>query len=155
MNSNDQLDLVGSCLVGCTGSDLTYEFNLYMLDSSSNTWILFTNSSYYFTWGSSNSNLTILKNLFDDHSLQTIWKIQLNVIVAYGNQSYTGSTSVQVLVNYPPLLGVCDINPRNGTTSTLFQISCNGWTDVSGTVTLFSFYGIYFNLFRNKLLFFD
>ena len=145
MNSNDQLELEGSCLAGCTGS-ISYKFSLFMFVSG--TWIHFTNSSYYFTWGSLNSDLTIIQNLFNENSSQIIWKIQLNVDVVYLSQSYTGSTSMQIYVNYPPSPGLCNINPTNGTTSTFFQLSCNGWTDGLGTVAYFSFYSMvyYFNL---------
>ena len=147
MNSNDQLDLEGSCLVGCTGNSIIYTYSLFKLVSG--TWVPFTDGLYYFTSGSLNKDLTIIKNLFNDFSTQIIWKIQLNVDVVYSNQSYTGSTSMQIYVNYPPQPGICNINPTNGTTSTLFQLSCSGWT---GTVTSYNFYGInyFFCLKTNK-----
>ena len=108
----------------------------------SGTWVPFTNGLYYFSSGSLNKDLTIIKNLFNNFPTQIIWKIQLNVDVVYLNQSNTGSTSMQIYVNFPPQPGICNINPTNGTTSTLFQLSCSGWTDAVGTVASYSFYGI-------------
>ena len=140
--------MIGSCLVGCTGDSLMYNFGLYMLSSVNNTWIPFKNSSYYLLSGSLNSDLTILKNLFNDYPTQYIWKIQLNVYVVYSNQTFVGSTSTQVFVNFPPSSGLCNINPTNGTTNTIFKISCNGWTDSSGAVASYSFYGKLFFYFE-------
>ena len=143
VNSNDQLDLIGSCLVGCTGNSVTYTFNLFMFNSVTNTWTPFTNSLYYYTWGPLNSGLAISKNLFTDYPSQLIWKIQLNINVGYSNQTYAGSTSMAIYVNFSPLPGICDINPKNGTTNTLFQITCNGWTDNLGSVAFYSYFGIF------------
>ena len=142
VNSNDQLDLLGSCLVGCDGISTTYTYNLYMLNSVTKQWISFTNTSYYYTTGQSNMNLTILKNLFVDYPTQVIWKIEFvaNVMIAT-NQSYQGSTSNTIFVNFSPLPGNCDILPKNGTTSTLYTIMCDSWSDPDGSIKSYAFYG--------------
>ncbi len=45
------------------------------------------------------------------------------------------------MVNQPPVNGSCSINPLNGTTSSLFTISCPGWVDADG-INDYSLYGI-------------
>ena len=115
-----------------------------MLTSSNNQWSLFTNFAYYFTTGPSNSDLTILKTLFNDYPLQAIWKIELIVTLASlqgTNQTYQGSTSMQIYVNFSPKPGVCTVSPNVGNTTDLFYIICNSWTDPDGSITNYAFYG--------------
>jgi hypothetical protein len=117
-----------------------------MYQTAQNQWSLFTNSSYYYTTGQSNRDLTILKNLFSDYSSQIIWKIELIVYTeqasnAPTNQTYQGSTSMKIYVNFSPLPGVCNVSPNEGNTTSLFHIICNSWTDPDGSVTNYAFYG--------------
>jgi len=117
-----------------------------MFQSATNQWALFTNLSYYYTTGQSNRELTILKNLFSDYSSQIIWKIELIVNAASSsntptNQTYQGSTSMKIYVNFSPLPGVCNVSPNEGNTTSLFHIICNSWTDPDGSVTNYAFYG--------------
>ena len=147
INSNDQLDLKGSCLIGCTAdSSLAYTYNIYLFNSPLNQWIPFTNSSYYRRNGHLNSDITILKDLFEDFPSQTIWKIELIINVLYtNNQSYSGYVSMKIYVNFSPRPGTCDISPRVGTTNTLFFIYCDQWTDAdSGSISSFDYYGRHF-----------
>ena len=140
INANDQLDLKGSCLSGCDKESAIFTYNLYMLNSSSSQWISFTNNSYYFYTGlNPQTDLTIKEELFRDFPFQTYWKIELNVYVPSKNTS--GSTSIKFLVNFPPRNGSCDINPKNGTTNTLFSISCRNWIDTDGYSDSFAYYG--------------
>ena len=146
INSNDQLDLIGSCLTGCDSSS-TYTFNLYAFSSGSGQWILFINSSYYFTSGKSNTGFSILKNLFTDNPSLVIWKVELIVSVASAqttNQTFQGTTSMKIMVNFPPIPGICDVNPKKGNTTNIFYITCDTWTDLDGNVEKYSFYGKYF-----------
>ena len=138
INANDQLDLQGTCLVGCSGSDLKFTYNLYQLDTITNQWLLFTNSSYYYTENNGLS-LTMLENLFSDYSSQTIWKVELVALIPSRNAS--GSSSVMFYVNFPPRSGSCDVNPKNGSTNTLFSISCSNWVDPDGVVVSYAYYG--------------
>ena len=149
LNSNDQLDLIGSCLVGCTRNSSIYTYNLYMLNNNTNQWIPFTNSSFYYqTDLTPNSFLTIRQNLFEDYPSQILWKVELVVnCVLPNNENVNGSTSVLFYVNFPPKSGSCDINPKNGTTSTQFQIICTNWVDSNGAITKYSFYGKKINFF--------
>jgi hypothetical protein len=140
INANDQLDLKGSCLSVCSKESSIFTYNLFMLNTGSNQWISFTNNSYYFYTGlSPQTDLTIKEKLFRDFPSQTIWKIELNVYVPRTTTS--GSTSILFLVNFPPINGSCDITPKNGTTNTLFSISCWNWFDTDGYLDSFSYYG--------------
>ncbi len=114
-----------------------------MFNSITSVWSLFTNTSYYYTSGQSNKDLTILKDLFSDYHLQVIWKIELIVSVGTPgtNQSYQGSTSMNIYVNFSPLPGTCIVNPTVGNTTSLFYFICNSWTDRDGSVTNYAFYG--------------
>jgi hypothetical protein len=137
--------LKGSCLSGCDKESTIFTYFLYILNSSSNQWIIYTNNSHYFYTGlNPQTDLTIKEELFQDFPSQTIWKEELNVHVPSKNTS--GSTSILYLVNFPPRNGLCDINPKNGTTNTLFSISCWNWVDSDGYLDSFAYYGIYFEI---------
>jgi hypothetical protein len=142
INSNDELDLMGSCLSKCDGLSITHTFLIYMLDSSSNNWIPFTNESYFYTSIESDMNLIVLKDLFKLHSHQLIWKVEYKTtVLSYANQNLTGQSSLLFYVNRPPLNGTCDIEPKNGSTNDLFYITCEKWSDVEGSVTSYSYFG--------------
>jgi hypothetical protein len=55
------------------------------------------------------------------------------------------------IINQPPENGSCSINPLNGTTSTLFTISCPNWQDQDG-IKDYSFDGM-LHFFKRKKLF--
>ena len=115
-----------------------------MLNSATNQWSIFTNSYYYFTSGQSNKGFTLAKQLFNDYPSQLIWKVELVVDVASfpgSNQTFQGSTSILVYVNFGPIPGVCIVTPYLGNTSDIFNIICNSWVDQDGSITSYAFYG--------------
>ena len=57
-----------------------------------------------------------------------LWKFE----VVYTFLSETSSSALNFIINQPPYNGSCSINPLNGTTSTLFTISCPNWFDADG-----------------------
>ena len=137
INANDQFDLLGSCLSGCEVNDvLTYKYNVFMLNVTTNQWAQFTNYSYFYKSGILNSDFTAWKSLFQDYSTQFVWKFELEVQIARKNES--GSTAMIIYVNQPPLLGSCNIMPTNGTVNTLFDIKCINWND---SPINYAFYG--------------
>ena len=137
MKDNDQFDILGSCLSGCDATDiLTYKYNVYMLNSTTDQWSSLTKNTYLYEYGLFNSDLTAWKILFQDYSTQLIWKFELTIEIANKNKS--GSTSLIVLVNQPPLFGSCGIIPTNGTANTLFDIKCINWND---NPVNYAFYG--------------
>ena len=153
INANDQLDLKGSCLKGCNANDtIVYSYELSFLNNTTNQWSLFTNNSYFYVTGKVLSDLTIKKELFSDFPTQIIWKINfiINDINLLLIQTQA-SSSIIFYVNHPPLSGSCDINPKNGTTSTLFYIYCSKWVDSNGvSASNYVFYGEYFLNFHLK-----
>ncbi len=61
--------------------------------------------------------------------------------VIYSFDSEIASSAINFVINQPPQNGSCSINPLNGTTSTLFTISCSNWFDQDG-IKDYSFYGV-------------
>ena len=149
INANDQLDLNGLCTRGCENKTSIYTYQLFMLNSSSSQWIPFTGNFYYFYTGlaSSQTDLTVKEELFQDYSHISVWKVELNVFNPSENTS--GSAAVHFLVNFPPKNGSCDINLKNGSTDSLFSIVCSNWFDSDGKLDSFSYYG-YFTLLYLK-----
>ena len=130
----------GSCVIGCDSSTI-YRYNVYKYDNLNSNWSILTNHSYIITSGISNTDLTISKYLFNENPSQTIWKIELIVTTLFNdNQTCQGSTSMQFLVNFSPLPGVCDVLPKEGNTSTIFSIMCNSWNDADGNIDSYAFY---------------
>ena len=152
INANDQLDLKGYCLNGCDNETNIYEYYLYMLNSTSKQWIPFRNPSlYFYTVLYSYKDLTIKEELFQIYFTQTIWKVELSIFVPSKNVS--GSSSVLFLVNFPPRDGLCDVNPKNGTTETIFTIFCWNWIDTDGSLDSFAYYGMNFLKYKPDIEF--
>ena len=49
--------------------------------------------------------------------------------VVYSFSSELSSSALNFIINQPPQNGSCSISPLNGTTTTLFNISCPNWFD--------------------------
>lgn len=54
-----------------------------------------------------------------------LWRFE----VIYTFATETSSSSLNFLVNTPPANGTCSIHPFNGTTDTVFTVSCPNWFD--------------------------
>ena len=52
--------------------------------------------------------------------------------VAYSFAAGISSSALNFVVNQPPSNGSCSISPLQGTTSTLFTVSCSNWFDEDG-----------------------
>jgi hypothetical protein len=136
----------------CNGISLTYNFTLFYSvqndsSASANQWVQFNLTSYYLTAGKENEKLTITKQLFTDYPFK-FWRVQLTGDLIYSvNLTLQGDSSKAFFVNFPPVNGVCDVNPKNGTTSDLFTLYCSNWMDSEGFVTNYVFYG---NLMKEK-----
>lgn len=89
-----------------------------------------------YTVGSSTSHFTALNKLFLANPQIHLWRFE----VVYTFISETSSSALNIVINQPPYNGSCSINPLNGTTSTLFDISCHDWVDEDG-IEDYSFYG--------------
>ena len=75
--------------------------------------------------------------LFIQNPTIQFWKFE--VVYSFPNQ--TSTSALHFVLNQPPQNGSCSISPSNGTTTTLFLISCSNWSDEDGIkdYSLYSF----------------
>jgi len=139
INSNDQLDLHGSCLNCLVGESLDFKYKLYSRTLTSDPWVFFAKENFFFTSGQSFSDLTLKEELFGNYSSYKYWKIEL--MITKTGRNVTGVSSVVFYVNFPPHLGQCFVEPNAGTTLTQFSINCVDWIDSDGSLVNFAFYG--------------
>ena len=83
-------------------------------------------------------NLTVANHLFSQYKNGSYWRFE--VVYTFNNKPSLGA--LDFVMNQPPRSGSCSINPPNGTTITLFQITCSNWFDENG-IKDYSFYGEY------------
>ena len=57
-----------------------------------------------------------------------MWRFE----VVFSFASETSSSALNFVINQPPTNGSCSISPLQGTTSTLFTVSCPDWVDDDG-----------------------
>ena len=94
--------------------------------------------------------LTITKDFFKKNNPIKYWRFK----VIYSFETTTSSSSLNFVINQPPSNGSCSINPSNGTTSTLFNISCLNWFDEDG-IKDYTVYGkLLFSYMINNHFFF-
>ncbi|CAM4981739.1 unnamed protein product, partial [Rotaria socialis] len=67
-------------------------------------------------------------NLFVSNALINYWRFE----VVYSSSLQNGSSTIDFEINQSPQNGSCSISPQNGTTTTLFNISCSNWQDSDG-----------------------
>jgi hypothetical protein len=87
--------------------------------------------------GTNTSNFTAINQLFIGNPNVVYWKFE----VVYSFVSQNSSSALNFVINQPPRNGSCSINSLNGTTSTLFTISCPNWFDEDG-IEDYSLYSI-------------
>jgi hypothetical protein len=85
--------------------------------------------------------LTIKPALFFASHNIARWKIDFEVLTSsfYGGTAF-GYSSIVVGINQLPKVDSCSIEPQNGTTNTIFQISCNNMIDSDGFVAKVEYY---------------
>jgi hypothetical protein len=89
--------------------------------------------------GNNTNHLTVSKELFLNNPSINYWKFEVIYLFSIG----ISSSSIYFKKNSPPENGTCSINPRNGTTTTLFYISCSNWFD-ENQIKDYSVYGFTF-----------
>jgi hypothetical protein len=99
--------------------------------------------------GSNTANFTATDNLFLSYPLIEYWRFQ----VVYSFSSETTSSALNFVINQPPQNGSCSITPLNGTTSTLFTISCPNWVDPDDIQDYSIYSMIVLSKFREKRFF--
>jgi hypothetical protein len=150
INPTTQVALFALCLGDCTTiQNITWNIYEGSMNSSSNVaeWVLFNQiNQYQNIWffgkfhsciaevsqsiilGGNTSNFTAINQLFLSNSQINLWRFE----VVYSFVSETSSSALNFIINQPPFNGSCSIDPLNGTTSTLFTISCPNWFDENG-----------------------
>ena len=78
--------------------------------------------------GSNSSNFTATNQLFLANTTIDYWRFE----VVYDLPSGTSSSALSFVVNQPPRNGSCAVGPLNGTTSTMFTVTCSNWQDADG-----------------------
>ncbi len=91
--------------------------------------------------GRNTKNLTAVSQLFSNNPSIQYWKFEASYTVTTTDGIATGVGAVRFTINSPPANGTCTTNQTNGTTITLFQITCSNWMDSDG-IQDYSFYGM-------------
>jgi hypothetical protein len=143
LNPTTQVALFTICIGSCLNIQ-SIRWNIYQgqdnSSSNSTEWILFNQmNSYENIWffGTQTTNFTAINQLFLNNPQINLWRFE----VVYTFPSETSISALNFIMNQPPSNGSCMINPQNGTTTTLFTISCPNWFDVNG-IKDYSLYGI-------------
>ena len=129
VNPTTQIALFSFCVNECP-KEKKLIWNIYFgrINSTQNytKWILFeqmTNFEDVWFFGRNTTNFTSTNNLFDHFRNEIHWKFE----VIYQFERMNSSSALNFEINPPPSNGSCEINPRNGTTNTLFNITCSHW----------------------------
>jgi len=155
LNPTTQVALFSTCIGNCsTIQNITW--NIYQginVTLSTVQWVLFNQTNYYqniWFFGINTSNFTATNQLFTSNPNFTYWRFE----VVYSFISETSSSALNFVINQPPQNGSCSIDPLNGTTTTLFTITCSNWFDQDG-IKDYSLYGIEDQfLFQNNSMIF-
>ena len=92
---------------------------------------------FYENLGRNNNQFTSTNRLFVENPAVQYWRFE----VIYRFTSAISSSALSFVMNRPPSSGSCSISPSNGTTSTLFTITCSAWSDENG-IKDYSIYGM-------------
>lgn len=129
LNPTTQVELFSLCVGDCTSIEkITWNIYYGYKNGSLNSieWFQLNHNSLCF--GSNTTNFTALDQLFVDNPQISYWKFE----VVYSFPTTVSRSALNFIVNEPPANGSCSISPQNGTTSTVFQISCSDWLDDDG-----------------------
>ena len=133
-------------------SNLYFKVSLNMNTPASPNWLTYIDTTGLIT-GQNTTQLTISSDFFA--SLTTLYlKIEyIAEIYTDGFLTTIGLSGIMVKINEPPTNGTCYLNTYNGTAlSTIFTITCLGWTDPDGTLPIqnYEFYGKHFSANLNS-----
>ncbi|CAF1181508.1 unnamed protein product [Adineta steineri] len=135
VNPTTQVALFALCVGTCTNLQ-SIKWNIYQgsdnsTSSNSTQWTLFNNTILYeniWFFGKNTSNFTATNQLFLNNPQINLWRFE----VVYTFLNETSTSALNFIINQPPYNGSCSINPMNGTTTTLFTITCPDWYDEDG-----------------------
>jgi hypothetical protein len=134
INPTTQVALYSLCIDNCTSlENITWNIYYGSTNTSTNTtgWIRFNQMNLYenlWFFGTNTTHFTALNQLFLDNPQVLYWRFE----VIYSFPIGTSSSALNFVLNQPPQNGSCSIYPLNGTTNTLFTISCSNWFDEDG-----------------------
>ena len=136
LNPTTQMAFSSVCIDTCSAVS-RISWNIYegVMNFTSNTvqWTHYDQMNLYeniWFFGMNTTNFTALNRLFRDHSAILYWRFE---VVYTSNPSMMRSTSaLNFVINQSPRNGSCSIDPLNGTTNSLFTISCPHWFDEDG-----------------------
>ena len=130
VNPTTQVALFSVCVGTCLSiENITWKIYQGNFNSTSRVvqWTVFNQTNIWF-YGLNTNNFTAINSLFLNNPQIEYWRFE----VIYSFTSESSSSSISFVLNQPPCNGTCSISPRNGTTSTLFNISCPNWFDPDG-----------------------
>ena len=133
VNPTTQVALFSQCLGSCS-TLMNISWNVYQgLNGSVSTmqWTPFTQiAQHENTWffGRNTTNFTATNQLFLQNPHVRYWRFE----VVFTFTTEISSSALNFVVNQPPSNGSCSISPLQGTTSTIFSVSCPGWLDEDG-----------------------
>jgi len=116
-----------------------YYFSVYK--KKYNIILFFIISIIFFFQGRTTQNLTVVSQFFLNNPTIQYWQFESSYTVTSINGVTTGSGSIRFTINSPPQNGTCNIDQTNGTTMTLFHLTCLNWIDSDG-IQDYTFYGI-------------
>ncbi|CAM4949155.1 unnamed protein product [Rotaria socialis] len=134
VNPTTQVALFSTCADICQFiNNITWNIYQGVMNTTSNVvqWTAFQNMKQYeniWFFGSNTANFTAKNNLFVSNALINYWRFE----VVYSSSLQNGSSTIDFEINQSPQNGSCSISPQNGTTTTLFNISCSNWQDSDG-----------------------
>ena len=133
VNPTTQVALFSECLGSCS-SLINITWNIYQGSngtSSTTQWAPFTQITQHendWFYGRNTTNFTATNQLFLQNPTVRFWRFE----VVFSFTTETSSSALNFVINQPPSNGSCSISPLQGTTSTLFTVSCPGWVDDDG-----------------------
>lgn len=133
VNPTTQVALFAVCIGRCMDIQ-SIQWNVYQgSDNASNQtqWTLFNQIIPYenlWFFGRQTPNFTASNQLFLNNPQINLWRFE----VVYTFSTETSTSALNFIINQPPYNGSCVINPSNGTTTTLFTVSCPDWFDLDG-----------------------
>jgi hypothetical protein len=143
VNPTTQVALYSICNGYCTNIQ-NIRWNIYQesknLSSNFTKWTLFNQTNSYeniWCFGRNTSNFTVLNQLFLSNKEINLWRFE----IVYIFPLETSTSALHFIINQPPYNGSCEINPQNGTTNTLFTITCPNWID-DDNIKDYSVYGM-------------
>ncbi|CAF1144423.1 unnamed protein product [Adineta ricciae] len=121
LNPTTQVALYSFCIDPCPNvRNITW--NIYY----SNENLLVNQMNFYeniWFYGRNTNRFTTTKDLFGLYPNETYWKFE----VVYSFETFNSISALNFEINRPPSNGSCQISPSNGTTNTLFNITCSNW----------------------------